>query len=323
VIDLDAVFAESETPLVEQSSFDHIHEIQFRRNPGSRLNLFLGVEATWLRPFQRGNGPSTSASGVFGTSTINGDSVNGFYGAPRIWLGAGIGDSPYFVQVRYWDFSGTTTSTYQDTSFGAFGNSIGSLAMSAFDFEVGRAFRIETLDANGMFTFGGRYANWNQSSQTMLNEGIFSSSTAFGKSNFDGTGLTFGLQLNKQLGESGWSVFGGSHFSFIWGQQSGSATTTVVVLGPIFPQNDSFNGNDSMLYVAEVQLGTQWQRRLAALNSDFFFRIALEYQYWNLDSTKVATAFMPGGVGLPAANANSGQMQMGLFGLAVGTGLTW
>lgn len=331
-INADAVFAESEIPLLQTVSHEAFNEELCNMNPhpsltrGGGLNLFGGVEATYLRPYQSG---STSAAQVIGGTEIGATQSDDFYGAPRIWLGAGFGDSPYFAQVQYWDFSAESTSFVTGT--GAIGTSSSTLGASTFDFEGGRVFHIDSVNMDGKFTFGGRYADWDQTNQlSIAQQGILtaSSATAFGESGFHGTGLTFSLQLNKPLGDTGWSLFGGSRFSWMWGEQSGqalsAASASTFIVGNTSPEYDSFSNNSSTLYIAEVQLGTQWQRRIACLNSDFFFRIALEYQYWNLGSGEEAIADT-GTIPLTTVGAigRSGGTDMGLFGLAVGTGFTW
>ncbi|WP_437230850.1 hypothetical protein SH661x_002177 [Planctomicrobium sp. SH661] len=331
-VNADAVFADIENPLVQPISHESFHEEHCSTNPGASLvtggglNLFMGVEATYLRPFQNGG---TSTAEVLGGTTMNANNTDDFYGAPRIWLGAGIGDSPYFAQLQYWDLTADSTASLFGPTFA--GQASSTLGATTFDFEGGRVFHLDAIDVDGKFTFGGRYANWDQSNQVNLAQGALlsgSNATAFGQSAFDGTGLTFSLQSTKKLGNSGWSLFGGTRFSWLWGEESGralsSAAASALVLGSTVADFDSYQNNDAMLYIAEVQLGTQWQRRITCLNSDFFFRIALEYQYWNMDSSQEAIATTPG---IPlttvGAVARSGAMDMGLFGLAVGTGLTW
>jgi len=332
MINADAVFADTETSLLQTISHESFNEEICSTNPhpalmkSGGLNLFFGAEATYLRPFQ--NGLSSSAE-VLGGTEMGATQTDDFYGAPRIWLGAGFGDSPYFAQVQFWDFTADSNSTMISPT--VIGTSSSTLGASTFDFEGGRVFHLDGINADGKFTFGGRYVDWNQSNQMLLAQQGFltaSSASTFGESAFRGTGLTFSLQLNKQLGDSGWSLFGGSRFSWMWGEQSGqalsSASASTIVLGNSTSAFDSFSNNSSTLYVAEVQLGTQWQRRITCLNSDFFFRIAMEYQYWNLGSGQEAIATT---AGIPlttvGAVARGGAMDMSLFGLAVGTGLTW
>ncbi|WLD12490.1 hypothetical protein [Planctellipticum variicoloris] len=271
------------------------------------------------------------------SATLNGESVggtkaNGFYAAPRIWAGAGIGDSPFFGQLRYWQLNGSQSNTLTGPTFGS---TSGTLDAYVFDFELGSRFTLDCCDATGLFTFGGRYVNWQQSSTVgsyqLPDPSQMLSATASGASQFDGTGLTFGYLLDHQIGCSNWSVFGSNRYSWIWGNQSSAAMSSATSITSPIALAASANGAtasaDSTLFIAEFQLGTQWKRELKCINGDAFLRLAFEYQYWNTNSDSQAVAGSFASSGPPPADVTAaggnGPLGMSLYGLAVSTGVNW
>jgi hypothetical protein len=296
-------------------------------NQCCNLHPFIGVEATFLNPNIRGADASATVNG----NQVGSAHAEGFYGAPRIWAGTMIGDSPYFAQVQYWQLAGNNSQNFTGPTYGT---SNGSLYASTFDFELGRMFCLKRINTSGAFTFGGRYVDWSESNSILINQVTSSqqllSSSAASASKFSGTGLTFGYQLLHPVGCCGWSLFAGNRYSWIWGPQqaeantSASASQTNAAAGSA---NGGVTGNNSTLFIVEAQLGTQWQRQLACMKADAFVRFAVEYQYWSTNSSGQATAASFAGVTPPpvlaTANANSGPLDMQLVGLAVSTGINW
>ncbi|WP_010584554.1 hypothetical protein [Schlesneria paludicola] len=293
----------------------------------SRFQPFVGVEATYLKPNIHGGASSATVNGTSSGST----QAEGFYAGPRIWAGLRDCNSPLFVQVQYWQLNGNDVRALNGPTFGA---STGTLSVQTFDFEVGSIFHIDSICTDGLVTFGGRHVEWNTSSQVAGSQlqaiDQFSSATATGLSSFSGTGLTFSYQLKRQIACTNWSLFASNRYSWIWGEDNNSAISSASAFSP-GANSGSINGalgsGSSQLWIAEFQVGTQWQRRLQCINANAFVRIAFEYQFWDANSNSQATAGSFAVAGPPpvssSAIASSGPLGMSLYGVALSTGLTW
>lgn len=331
----DQIFQAEEPSLVQQVSAEYATTSTpvasgkgARGHHGAGLNFFVGTEAVFLRPFQSGSAPVVS--NVNGAN-VGGNEADDFYGAPRFWVGAGLDDSPLFFQLQYWELNGSETDTI--VAPGPFGGTnFGSLRMNNFDFEGGALLCLEGGRTEGKVTFGGRHTTFDTASgfSTMgfLSPTDTASASGSSYSAFEGTGLTTSLQLTRRIGDSDWRLFTGGRFSWLWGEDSNGALTSASVSDGISNAssiNGAFGGGDATMYIFEFQLGTQWQHRLKCLNADAFFRIAMEYQYWNTDSSSQALtgsfASLPGNSSTVLASSRG--FETNLFGVAIGTGLTW
>ncbi len=329
----DTIFRSNDVPLVDQVSADP----QFTLTPVAccedscrpGLSLFVGTEVVFLRPFQNGGGAEIASDSTYAT----GNEADDFYAAPRIWVGAGIGDSPFFVQLQYWELNGSESRVYGNPFPAAEGFNFGNLRMNNFDFEGG-AFLCFDECTEGKFTLGGRHTTFNEASGVAGGEfqGVapYTSASSSSYSSFEGTGVTTSLQMTRRIGCSDWRLFAGGRFSWLWGDEfNGAVTSASAVDGSTNASavHGAFGGGDANMYILEAQLGTQWQRRLTCINADAFFRIALEYQYWNTDSggssESLSYATLAPGGPSAIAYASSRGLETNLFGVAVGTGITW
>ncbi|MCX7394275.1 MAG: hypothetical protein NTW75_09130 [Planctomycetales bacterium] len=301
----------------------------------SMFRPFVGVEATFLKANVEGSGSNVNING-----SNYGSPAEGFYAAPRIWGGFGIGSTPLFVQFQYWQLGGNDVSNPATaTPSGAtIGSSSGTLDLKAFDFELGNVFCLDAINSTLTVTYGGRQTQWGQSSSAVGGEfgsNFLDYSTAAGSSvsEFKGLGLTSSYLLSHQVGCSNWSVFAMNRNSWIWGNQSSSSVTsaqTAIADGSGMSSAGAFNmafgdNTSSTMWISEIQAGTQWQKQLECMNATAFFRIALEFQYWDTNSDSSASTFSA--VGTESTNAyataDGGPLDMTLFGLALSTGLSF
>ena len=307
------------------------------------LTPFIGVEATYLKSNIGGTGSSVSIN-----DTTYVSQPQGFNAAPRIWGGFGIGCTPCFVQLQYWQLDGGNGYALNDPSgrtwagTNTVGASTGALGLKAFDFEIGSKICLDRICSTAVVTFGGRYAQWDQTSTIFVAEGTngdnldILGAAATNVSDFSGTGFTSSYLLSHQNACSNWSLFGQLRNSYLWGNQASGAATSATGLS--FDEFSSASAASldlalgdnvySTMWISEIQLGTQWQSQLQCMNASAFFRIAVEFQYWDTHSNSNATSFSFAQIDEPSqlnasASANSGPLDMTLMGLAVSTGLNF
>ena len=179
-----------------------------------------------------------------------------------------------------------------------------------------------------------RYASFeNRSSASAAGffEGGFDLATAAAASgtSFHGTGLTFALAGRRQLGCSNLHLFASGRGSVLWGDAEVWANAESSAIS--FPSAaaveaaGAYASGSTEAWIGEFQVGVQWEYALECLPAVAFFRTAFEYQYWNIQGNgfagaeSLAIANLSGGF----AEATSGASNVHLYGLSVGTGLTW
>ena len=80
------------------------------------------------------------------------------------------------------------------------------------------------------------------------------------------------------------------------------------------------------MYIGEIQLGVQWNHQFKCLPMNGFFRIAGEYQVWDVANSTSANSVSVAGIApttTASATAHSGNMDLSFLGFAVATGCTW
>jgi hypothetical protein len=137
--------------------------------------------------------------------------------------------------------------------------------------------------------FGGvRYGSVNinhRSNATQFDDGYMMSSTAYTGQSFQGTGITFGGYGTRAIGNSPFALFFSNRYSILWGDSRNDAQAATALTCDTMTSASSASGmttsrvND--LFIAELQMGTQWQRQLVWFPGRAFLRAAFEYQYWN------------------------------------------
>lgn len=140
--------------------------------------------------------------------------------------------------------------------------------------------------------FGGvRYGSVNinhRSTTTQFDDGYMMSSSAYTGQSFQGTGITFGGYGTRAIGNSPFAFFVSNRYSILWGDSRNDAQAATALTCDTMTSASSASGmttsrvND--LFIAELQMGTQWQRQLVWFPGRAFLRAAFEYQYWNTGS---------------------------------------
>jgi len=295
----------------------------------------VGVEALFLRASLDGASSSVTAFDAVGTpvasvaSSSSDDSE--LAGAPRIWLGVGRGC--WGVRGRYFDLQAG------DHDFGNPGTLPNALGFSrqfrayTADIEVTRKFCLN--NCGGLFSLGARRARLDSSTHATPVSAIggdIVQGTANTFREFDGTGVTVGLQGNKPIGNPchGLSLFCGARASFLWSDAraaSGTTTSASNFLGATSNRQFAAAGTDEAeMTITELQLGLQHARKLECMPVVAFFRVAAEWQRWSdqsdlLTSANSTSAIVPGASVI--ANANTGAQTLDLVGLVLAAGITY
>jgi hypothetical protein len=292
---------------------------------------FVGVAATFLAPIHNRSSVGNVAVLDPGGNTVNNlnsQTLNNMTVGPRLW--AGVQGARFGGLVRYWRYVDDQGGLVPQAA-GPFGLSQGHLQLQTFDAEAFRYW----AGPNGTtwLTFGVRHAQFQQSggavSSTVVGPGLVSAA-AFSNDSTYATGITNGLFGMYRIHDTNWSWFYGGRYSFLWdGNAKASVQTAVNYVDP-FVAAAAVNGasvrNSGDLFIGEAQLGTQYNRQLVFLPMNAFFRVALEYQYWNLNVHGGASSVSFAGNGANAigvAAARAGGATLDLLGFNVATGFWW
>jgi hypothetical protein len=236
---------------------------------------------------------------------------------------------------RYW-YANVGSSAFApsipgDDAYGITG--FESFRAYTVDLEAQRRFRWCNWD---MYGFGGvRYASLNDDrflATTNSFGGPSLSATSFAGRQFNGTGLTWGFMGFRPIwcDDSPWQLFFANRYSTLWGSGVAAAQTNATAQnssGTATSLDGALSGAHGDLFIAEVQLGLQWECCCQCLPGRAFVRTAIEYQYWDTNYKASAQAFssavlVPGGEGA-SAFAHADNMRFSLVGLTVGAGIMY
>jgi hypothetical protein len=324
-----------------------------------RLFWTAGVESTFLIPDLNSGGASIeveeSEPDPFPDrydlcSTLT-DDVDSVYVAPRIWLG--VQGCAWGANLRYWHLQASEGSF--DPSIGGLGTwddfdcgqpdlgfmSCSSLEAYTVDLELTRRFCYHGCAMQA--SAGVRHA------EIEHNEALFALAnteagwhTGFARANrlSRGTGVQLGLYGRKPVFPCScvhW--FYNARGSALWGPTQTSVETFASVSTNAIPGaqgdaaslNGAYTNVDDTLIIGEIQLGLEWEYALRCIPANAFFRAAFEYQRWEggmgfSDSQSFAGAEIVGqadSTSVLTASALAAEPQMDLFGVTLGTGLTW
>jgi hypothetical protein len=309
---------------------------------GSSLPLFFaGAEATFLAVDAR---PGSRASLVLddtntaGTDlTLSGaDGLSDFACAPRVWFGGRMIDDWYLVG-RYWqlDNSGANRPT-APTGAVNLANSLkltGPSSVEAFtaDLEVEHTFDFGRWLIEGMV--GARHASFDASSQLTTSGTFTGGSTAqidlTDRSSFEGTGVTSGLIVRRQISNSNFNVFFGARGSKLDGTSDSFGRAAVSVAAPPGSMTSSVSidrsDSNASMTIAELQAGVEYDIQLSCIPACAFFRVAYEYQNWNIDGRPATGPSISGTANNVdvTASASPGIGDLQLNGVSLATGLAW
>jgi hypothetical protein len=305
---------------------------------GPRFQFIASVEGTFFWPQFSRNFLTNTLTNSLGTETSVSNTVNGgvegrLLAAPRIT--AGIQGECWGLVGRYW---------YANVGNSAFAPSIpGDDLYGITGFETFRAYTVD-LEAQrrfcwcnwDMYGFGGvRYASLNDDrflATTNSFGGPSLTAVSFAGQQFNGTGLTWGFMGTRPIwcDDSPWKLFFANRYSTLWGNGAVAAQTKAIASntsGTATSLDGAAAGANGDLFIAEVQLGLQWECCCSCLPGRAFVRTAIEYQYWDTNYQASAQAFsaaalVPGGEAA-SAFAAADNMRFSLVGLTIGAGLMY
>lgn len=308
---------------------------------------YAGVEATFLAPqFGTGSGDTVVINDLNTPATYlaSGSDANlSYLGlAPRFWIGS-ANESGNGIRGRYWQLnqSSTVGNPFNPVLFPGdlSGNSASNIfRVYAADLEGTKAFCWNNWDL--MASFGVRHASVAQQSAVSATGLVpvaggsdLLYGTASSGSQFNGTGLTFGIQGVQPICENCCGSFGlyaSARGSVLWGTAATSASTSATIIGPGL-QNvavDGANGRgDEELYIAEFQIGGQWTRPLKCCNSVAFARLTAEYQWWDVSgsgrSTATSPVFRAANDDITATANGINLSSLDFIGFGIATGFYW
>lgn len=235
--------------------------------------------------------------------------LDGWTSAPRLTLGL-VFDTGFGLQLRYWTLEegsaqGVPFSTGGMTYNGSLQSLFGAEQFRAqtVDFELTKDGRLSNWELLG--TFGLRHAQvdhqrfdavmgrirtgTSETGQTEIpNINQYSTSqytmaTGQGMA-FDGAGLTFSLQgLRPFLANPAFAFFATARGSALFGETNSWAQSSVAyssAYGSGMANDLERLREHETLTIAELQAGLQWCPQFDWSPGRFFFRAAVEYQYW-------------------------------------------
>ncbi|WP_147274433.1 Lpg1974 family pore-forming outer membrane protein [Bremerella cremea] len=225
-------------------------------------------------------------------------------------------------RARYWQFD-QSSSFAVDSNAGLIQDE-GAIIWAATDTVIGlvdvdTAVMTQSIDAqvfdlelqtlstkNFLFSGGFRYAEFDQSYLAVTDSGI-----AMGNMDFRGYGPTLAAEYQRNVW-CGWDLFANGRGSILFGQQSFRASNNND------PTIMDIRNTGSLASSLEMQMGLKWTSR----NERFFFKSALEAQYWaNVGSPNPAATYTDSS---DKANADDVLNEnLGFVGFTVGGGFQY
>ncbi|GIW99376.1 MAG: hypothetical protein KatS3mg111_2709 [Pirellulaceae bacterium] len=255
---------------------------------------------------------------------------------PRITLGR-TGACGWGVQARYWQmnvdagqgYAGPFVTPASTPSISVINGNAGLEAYTV-DLEATRCLCLFGQDFLG--TFGVRHGaiehSNSQAAFAVSSGGDNYLLSAFNERSFHGTGITYSLSGVRPLRCRNFSLYGGTRFSHLFGDNESTASTSVFLgspAGTAYATNSAIGSDNDGLFIAETTAGLQWAHGIRRCNALCFARIGFEYQYWNADDANAtASSFAAvGGSSLAAATATAGELETHFVGLGLSTGFSW
>ena len=306
--------------------------------------FYAGTEMTFIQLSSSSGGritasfSDTTPPGQATVSFLDGNGVDQFAYAPRVWLGIQLGEK-WGVVTRFWNLETsddhfpnyTPGTTPTGTNFATF-EAKDRARLYTYDVEAVRSGELGKWKIDG--TAGGRYASIGVESE-LYSFGVFTTGNFVNLMlqngfSFDGAGITGSLTGRRQIGDSPFSIFLSARGSYLGGHtDSFGRSAGTVASSPSAPlvgaATVSRNNAESEMDIVEFQAGTQWDFALRRIPANAFFRAAVEYQMWDIDGPPTGGAGFGGTIGELTTNSfsSAGIGGANMVGLALGCGFTW
>lgn len=268
---------------------------------------------------------------------LSGTGLYDYAAAPRLTLGRQFGEK-WGVVARYFSLNDNTNEfprlapgTTPLTTFGTYFE-LDSVKMYSIDLEAVRSFSPGKTKIDA--TIGARHASIDVDTQVMgfgvITSGNFANLMLANGCAFDGSGVTSGLLLRRQIGDSPFSLFAGGRGSKMWGySDSFGRVSGTVASSPSAPlvgaATVTRNNAESDLIIWEAQVGAQLEFELKFMPATAFVRAAFEYQNWDINGPPTGGAGFGGTLNDLATSSfsSAGLGDTELKGLSIATGFTW
>lgn len=303
---------------------------------GRCFQFVAAVEGTFFWPQFNRQFLSTTLTNSLGREVIESTAVNGsaegrLLAAPRVT--AGIQGECWGLVGRYWLASIGTAAFAPDLPNDPTYGVIGFEAFRAYtvDIELQRRFCWCNWDMYGFL--GARYASLNDD-RSLFGANSFGgpvlTAGGFAGQQFNGTGLTFGFSGMRPIwcDDSPWKAYFVNRYSTLWGNGVSTARTFANARdtnGSAVTSNGAQAGSQGDLFIAEVQLGLQWDCCCTCLPGRAFVRAGMEWQYWDTNyqahAQSYSTALLTPGGERAEAYAEADDMRFSLIGLTIGAGI--
>ncbi|MGD9724693.1 MAG: hypothetical protein AB7O59_20655 [Pirellulales bacterium] len=307
-----------------------------------QCSLIASAEATFFWPqFNRGFLTNSVNNGTgqidYRSDSRLGSVDGGLLVAPRITLG--VQGCKWGLVGRYWYSSPWATAyTPPDITLETPGVILfDNFRAYTVDLELQRRFYTGCWTGYGLF--GVRYASvdndrtLNATSLRFVDpdSADILTSSSFASQQFSGAGITFGFWATRPICcDSPLKYFVANRYSFLWGNGSAASQTTASIVtvpdGFAAAANGAGATGQGDLFIAELQLGLQWEAQLKCFPGRAFVRSALEYQYWDsnvgLDTSANSFAAVDSGANA-SVTASAGDLLFDLIGFNLGVGITY
>jgi hypothetical protein len=297
-----------------------------------RWSCVAGTEITFLVPEIDDGRMEATISDPAATNTVNNGNLDlhDMLFAPRVWLGVHRGCWGIVGRFWYLDTSDSEFDPFEADGFGYSANS--DLEMQTIDLELTRDMCLRGRKVTG--SVGVRYASFDHTTrmntvgQSDADDVIYTTSALFRQFS-RGTGITGSLSGDNPIGCTCVSWFYNVRGSLLFRARGDTLAETESVLGANLGQASDVHGASAQIedpfLIAELQLGLMAEHRLQCYPADAFVRVAFEFQHWSGDESK-SSADSATGIGVTSfgeTESFTAGLDTNLFGLSIGTGLTY
>ena len=297
----------------------------------------VGAEGTFLAPISEPRQRVILTDLVTNQQFI-GESNPGFGSGIRTWVG--FQSKGWGYRARYWHFGNDLVVTQPVTPQGDQPGFIETYGLRGNTLDLETTQRFVFCRQTVHTSFGARWASLTRSAAVAgfgtLGNGVDLSGLAFGANELEGIGLTTSIGASRPLAcKCGWTAFWNLRGSILWADSvvttladATAATSAPVAVATSRNKASASADHSQNVFIADVQIGLEYEKCLTCMPATFFFRTGFEFQHWetgNLLSRSNSFAFLQGGPpafgGRVDAQADAHDGDLSLIGFFVGGGL--